>query len=57
MTDDVAPGEAAGDAVLDGWLHQRFTAGDLTRETYRKGRGPGVVVMHDLVLQHVFLGL
>ena len=41
MTDD-------HDAVLDGWEPGEFTAADMTYSTYRRGSGPGVVVIHEV---------
>ena len=35
-------------AVLDGWTKDSFTAAGLTRDTYRRGIGPGVVVVHEI---------
>lgn len=34
--------------VLSGWTKGDFTAAGLTRETYRRGSGPGVVVVHEI---------
>jgi dienelactone hydrolase len=36
------------DDVLAGWERGSFTAADLTRDTYRRGRGPGVIVVHEI---------
>ena len=36
------------DAVLDGWERGEFTAAGMTFETYRRGSGPGVVVIHEI---------
>lgn len=36
---------AATDA---GWKHGLFTAGSSTHDTYRKGSGPGVVIVHEI---------
>jgi dienelactone hydrolase len=33
---------------LDTWTHATHTADDITRPTYRKGTGPGVVLIHEL---------
>ena len=33
---------------LDGWAEESFTAAGLTRQTFRKGTGPGVVVVHEV---------
>jgi dienelactone hydrolase len=33
---------------LDGWVEGSFTAAGFTRTTFRKGTGPGVVVIHEL---------
>ena len=33
---------------LDGWLRQSFTAAGRSRDTYRRGSGPGVIVIHEL---------
>lgn len=34
--------------LLDGWERQSFSAAGFTRDTYRKGTGPGVVVIHEI---------
>lgn len=34
--------------ALDGWVKDSFTAATLTRDTYRKGVGPVVVVVHEI---------
>jgi dienelactone hydrolase len=34
--------------VLSGWTQGSFTAAGLTRDTYRRGSGPGVVVVHEI---------
>lgn len=34
--------------VLDGWSRSTFTAAGFTREVYRRGTGPGVVVVHEV---------
>ena len=34
--------------VLDGWERSSFTAAGLTRDTYRRGTGPGVIVVHEI---------
>ena len=34
--------------VLDGWERGEFTSAGITHETYRKGSGPGVVVIHEI---------
>ena len=36
------------EAVLDGWERQAFTAAGFRRETYRRGTGPGVIVVHEI---------
>ena len=36
------------DAVLDGWERGEFTAAGLTHATYRRGSGPGVIVIHEV---------
>ena len=33
---------------LDGWDRGSFTAAGITHDTYRKGSGPGVVVVHEI---------
>jgi dienelactone hydrolase len=33
---------------LEGWARSEFTAAGTTRDLYRKGSGPGVVVVHEL---------
>ncbi len=34
--------------VLEGWEVGEFTAAGLTRATYRRGSGPGVIVIHEI---------
>src|SRR5690606_7841231 len=34
--------------LLAGWERQSFTAAGFTRDTYRRGTGPGVIVIHEL---------
>ena len=34
--------------VLDGWVKGSFTAAGFTRDTYRRGEGPGVVIVHEI---------
>lgn len=34
--------------VLEGWSQSPFTAAGLTRDVYRRGSGPGVVVIHEI---------
>jgi dienelactone hydrolase len=34
--------------VLEGWDVGEFTAADMTYATYRKGAGPGVIVVHEI---------
>jgi dienelactone hydrolase len=36
------------DTVLAGWVRSDFSAGGFTHDTYRKGSGPGVVVIHEI---------
>jgi dienelactone hydrolase len=33
---------------MDGYIEERFTAGDITRPVFRKGQGYGVVLIHEL---------
>ncbi len=35
-------------ALLDSWVKSEHTFGDVTHPTYRKGTGPGVVVIHEI---------
>lgn len=35
-------------APLDGWAPTSFTAAGITRDVYRKGSGPGVVIVHEI---------
>ena len=35
-------------AVLDGWQPGDFTAAGMTFPTYRRGTGPGIVVIHEV---------
>lgn len=44
MTDAETP----GNDVLEGWEVGEFTAADMTYPTYRKGSGPGVIVIHEI---------
>lgn len=37
-----------GTDVLAGWTKGSFTAAGLTRDTYRRGAGPGVVIVHEI---------
>lgn len=34
--------------VLAGWQKGSFTSADVTRDTYRRGTGPGVVIVHEI---------
>ena len=34
--------------VLAGWQKGSFTAAGFTRETYRRGSGPGIIVVHEV---------
>ena len=34
--------------VLDGWERGEFTSAGITHDTYRRGSGPGVVVIHEI---------
>ena len=34
--------------VLEGWTKGSFSAAGFTRDTYRKGHGPGIVVVHEV---------
>jgi dienelactone hydrolase len=34
--------------TLDGWARREFTADGLTRVVYRRGSGPGVIVIHEI---------
>jgi dienelactone hydrolase len=34
--------------VLDGWVQGSFTAAGFTRQTYRRGVGPAVIVIHEI---------
>jgi dienelactone hydrolase len=34
--------------VLTGWTRGSFTAAGITRDTFRRGEGPGVVVVHEI---------
>ncbi|MEL6891356.1 MAG: dienelactone hydrolase family protein [Actinomycetota bacterium] len=36
------------DDVLAGWTREQFTAADITHDTYRRGEGPGVIVVHEI---------
>ncbi len=39
---------ATGTAVLSGWERSEFHAAGFTREVFRRGTGPGVVVVHEI---------
>ena len=39
---------ATPSSVLDGWVPGSFTAAGFTRETFRRGSGPGVIVIHEI---------
>jgi dienelactone hydrolase len=41
-------GTADHDVVLAGWERGAFTAAGITHPTYRRGTGPGVVVVHEI---------
>lgn len=34
--------------VLDGWERHEFTAAGITHDTYRRGEGPGIIVIHEI---------
>jgi dienelactone hydrolase len=34
--------------VLEGWVLGEFTAADMTYPTYRRGDGPGVIIIHEI---------
>ncbi|WP_040493787.1 dienelactone hydrolase family protein [Ilumatobacter nonamiensis] len=36
------------DAELTGWERDEFTSAGITHDTYRKGSGPGVVIIHEI---------
>ena len=36
------------DDPLAGWIRSSFTAGGITHDTYRRGSGPGVIVIHEI---------
>ena len=38
----------ATDQVLQGWDRSEFTAAGFTRDVYRRGAGPGVVIVHEI---------
>jgi len=38
----------SGDTIMHGWTKGSFTAAGLTRDTYRRGTGPGVVIIHEI---------
>ena len=35
-------------SVLDGWQHTRFAHEGVEHIVYRRGTGPGVIVMHEI---------
>lgn len=41
-------GKPEYDAVLEGWERGEFTAAGITHSTYRRGSGPGVIVIHEV---------
>ena len=41
-------GKPEHDRVLDGWERGKFTAAGITHPTYRRGTGPGVIVVHEI---------
>lgn len=41
-------GKPEHDAVLEGWEPGEFTAAGITHATYRRGTGPGVIVVHEI---------
>ena len=47
MTDS-GPGADTAPDVLDGWELGEFAAADMKYPTYRKGSGPGVIVIHEI---------
>ena len=36
------------ETVMSGWVQDTFTAGGITHATYKRGSGPGVVVVHEI---------
>lgn len=34
--------------VLDGWQHTAFSADSITHDVYRRGSGPGIIVVHEI---------
>jgi dienelactone hydrolase len=42
------PAGSAPSAVLEGWAQSSFTAAGFTRDVYRRGTGPGVIVVHEI---------
>ncbi|MGB8861958.1 MAG: dienelactone hydrolase family protein, partial [Ilumatobacteraceae bacterium] len=42
-TTSIASGE-----VLQGWEKSSFTAAGFTRDVYRRGSGPGVIIVHEI---------
>lgn len=47
MTATSASGPTVADP-LPGWERQSFSAAGFTRDTYRRGSGPGVIVIHEI---------
>jgi dienelactone hydrolase len=37
-----------GSEILAGWAKSQFTAVGYTREVYRRGTGPGVIIIHEI---------
>ncbi len=40
--------DAAGTALLSEWAKSSFTAAGYTRDVYRRGSGPGVIIVHEI---------
>ena len=36
------------DGVLAGWERSSFTSAGITHDTFRRGSGPGVIVVHEI---------
>jgi dienelactone hydrolase len=40
--------ESEGTEVLDGWESSSFTSAGMSHDVYRRGRGPGIIVVHEI---------
>lgn len=40
--------KSAESTVLDGWERSTFTSAGMSHDVYRRGRGPGIIVVHEI---------